>query len=60
MLGWVTTKFGQMERKDTLKRGIDKAAKYAHLEVVKSARSPSIYYLSSYFFDSCFNNYLIK
>lgn len=32
VLGLVTTKFGQMESKDTLKRRIDEAAKYAPME----------------------------
>ncbi len=32
VLGLVTTKFGQMENKDALKRRIDEAAKYAPLE----------------------------
>ena len=32
VLGLVTTKFGEMESKDTLKRRIDEAAKYAPLE----------------------------
>jgi 5-methyltetrahydropteroyltriglutamate--homocysteine methyltransferase len=32
VLGLVTTKFGAMESKDTLKRRIDEAAKYAPLE----------------------------
>ena len=32
MLGLVTTKFGEMERKDTLKRRIDEAARYAPLD----------------------------
>ncbi|MDH4050505.1 MAG: 5-methyltetrahydropteroyltriglutamate--homocysteine S-methyltransferase [Rubrivivax sp.] len=32
VLGLVTTKFGQMERKDDLKRRIDEAARYAPLE----------------------------
>jgi 5-methyltetrahydropteroyltriglutamate--homocysteine methyltransferase len=32
VLGLVTTKFGQMESKDDLKRRIDEAAKYAPLE----------------------------
>jgi 5-methyltetrahydropteroyltriglutamate--homocysteine methyltransferase len=32
VLGLVTTKFGQMESKDTLKRRIDEAAKYAPLD----------------------------
>ncbi|NBQ90742.1 MAG: 5-methyltetrahydropteroyltriglutamate--homocysteine S-methyltransferase [Betaproteobacteria bacterium] len=32
VLGLVTTKFGQLESKDTLKRRIDEAAKYAPLE----------------------------
>jgi 5-methyltetrahydropteroyltriglutamate--homocysteine methyltransferase len=32
VLGLVTTKFGQMESKDTLKRRIDEAARYASLD----------------------------
>jgi 5-methyltetrahydropteroyltriglutamate--homocysteine methyltransferase len=32
VLGLVTTKFGQLENKDALKRRIDEAAKYAPLE----------------------------
>jgi 5-methyltetrahydropteroyltriglutamate--homocysteine methyltransferase len=32
VLGLVTTKFGQMESKDTLKRRIDEAAKYVPME----------------------------
>ena len=32
MLGLVTTKFGQLEDKDELKRRIDEAAKYAPME----------------------------
>jgi len=32
VLGLVTTKFGDMESKDTLKRRIDEASKYAPLE----------------------------
>lgn len=32
VLGLVTTKFGQMESKDTLKRRIDEAAKYAPMD----------------------------
>ena len=32
MLGLVTTKFGQLEDKDALKRRIDEAAKYAAME----------------------------
>ena len=32
MLGLVTTKFGQLESKDELKRRIDEAAKYAPME----------------------------
>jgi 5-methyltetrahydropteroyltriglutamate--homocysteine methyltransferase len=32
VLGLVTTKFGQLENKDTLKRRIDEAAKYAPME----------------------------
>jgi 5-methyltetrahydropteroyltriglutamate--homocysteine methyltransferase len=32
VLGLVTTKFGQMENKDALKRRIDEASKYAPLE----------------------------
>jgi 5-methyltetrahydropteroyltriglutamate--homocysteine methyltransferase len=32
VLGLVTTKFGEMESKDTLKRRIDEAAKYAPME----------------------------
>jgi 5-methyltetrahydropteroyltriglutamate--homocysteine methyltransferase len=32
VLGLVTTKFGQLEKKDDLKRRIDEAAKYAPLE----------------------------
>jgi hypothetical protein len=32
VLGLVTTKFGQLESKDALKRRIDEAAKYAPLE----------------------------
>jgi 5-methyltetrahydropteroyltriglutamate--homocysteine methyltransferase len=32
VLGLVTTKFGQMESKDDLKRRIDEAAKYAPLD----------------------------
>jgi 5-methyltetrahydropteroyltriglutamate--homocysteine methyltransferase len=32
VLGLVTTKFGEMESKDTLKRRIDEAAKYAPIE----------------------------
>ncbi len=31
-LGLVTTKFGEMESKDTLKRRIDEAAKYAPMD----------------------------
>ena len=32
VLGLVTTKFGQLESKDDLKRRIDEAAKYAPME----------------------------
>jgi 5-methyltetrahydropteroyltriglutamate--homocysteine methyltransferase len=32
VLGLVTTKFGEMESKDALKRRIDEAAKYAPME----------------------------
>jgi 5-methyltetrahydropteroyltriglutamate--homocysteine methyltransferase len=32
VLGLVTTKFGEMESKDALKRRIDEAAKYAPLD----------------------------
>jgi 5-methyltetrahydropteroyltriglutamate--homocysteine methyltransferase len=32
VLGLVTTKFGQLESKDTLKRRIDEALKYASLD----------------------------
>jgi 5-methyltetrahydropteroyltriglutamate--homocysteine methyltransferase len=39
VLGLVTTKFGEMESKDALKRRIDEAAKYAPMEQLCLSRN---------------------